>query len=248
MNEIAKRFVAIIPARSGSKGVPDKNIKLLDGIPLLAYSIAAAKLSNKIERVIVSTDSQHYANIAKSYGAEVPFLRPEAISLDTSTDSEMIQHALEWLGKNEGQVPEYIIHLRPTTPLRDPKIIDTAIEVIQNDPKSTALRSVQEMSESAYKTFEEDNGYLKTICNGSFELDAANGPRQAFRKTYTANGYVDVIKSTFVLENKMILGNKVIAFLTPAILEIDNEEDFNYLTYQANQNRDLIDGLIGCLK
>ena len=105
---------AIIPARSGSKGVKDKNIRCLDGYPLLAFSIAAARKCPEVSRVIVSTDSEHYASIARYYGAEAPFLRPEAISGDKSTDIEFMEHAIGWLSENEGTLPEYFLHLRPT--------------------------------------------------------------------------------------------------------------------------------------
>ena len=97
MNDV----VAIIPARSGSKSVAHKNIKLLSGHPLIAYSIAAAQLSKSIGRIIVSTDSEHYAGIAKKYGAEVPFIRPAKLSEDKSGDREFLEHAMEWMAENE---------------------------------------------------------------------------------------------------------------------------------------------------
>ena len=122
------KTIAIIPARSGSKGVPDKNIKLLAAKPLMAYSIMAARLARNIDRVIVSTDSEKYADIAREYGAEVPFLRPNSISTDTSSDYQFIRHALDWLVENEGTQPEYLVHLRPTTPLREVCYIDLAVE------------------------------------------------------------------------------------------------------------------------
>lgn len=226
-------IVAIIPARSGSKGLPDKNIKLLAGFPLIAYSIAVARLADNVDRVIVSTDSELYANIAREYGAEVPFLRPAKISGDSSTDYEFIKHVLDWLQENEGYQPKYLVHLRPTTPLRDPACIEKSIERIHHDNYATALRSVHEMSETAYKTVEIDRDYLKCICSGSFDLDAANQPRQVFPKTYIANGYVDIYKSSYVVKNKKILGDKVIAYVTPRIFEVDTLEDFDYLEYQV---------------
>ena len=121
-------IVAIIPARSGSKSLVDKNIKPLSGHPLIAYSIAAARMSTKIDRVVVSTNSQEYAGIAKQYGAEVPFIRPDEFSTDTATDKDFLIHAMNWLKENEGSVPEYWAHLRPTTPLRNIENIDNAID------------------------------------------------------------------------------------------------------------------------
>ena len=126
---------------------------------MIAYSIAAARLTKNIDRVIVSTDSQKYADIAAQYGAEVPFLRPVEISGDTSTDYLCIKHALDWLQDQGGSQPEYLVHLRPTTPLRDSRCIEDAIELLRNNEVATALRSVHEMSESAYKTMEIETGF-----------------------------------------------------------------------------------------
>ena len=109
--------VAIIPARSGSKGLPDKNIKLLASYPTIAYSISAAKMAG-IDRVILSTDSEKYAEIAIQYGAEVPFFRPPKFAGDLVVDFPVIQHALDVLRETEGCLPDDVVQLRPTSPLR----------------------------------------------------------------------------------------------------------------------------------
>ena len=132
--------IAFIPARSGSKSVIDKNIHLLAGYPVIAYSIIAARMSGAIGRIFVSTDSEAYAEIARTYGAEAPFLRPAEFSTDSSPDRECILHACEWLRDNEGFTPEYWVHLRPTTPLRDPAIMDTAIKEALSRPRSEERR------------------------------------------------------------------------------------------------------------
>ena len=236
-------IVAVIPARSGSKGVPDKNIKLLAGHPLIAYSIAAGQLSAKIDRIIVSTDSEEYADIARDYGAEVPFLRPDEISGDTSTDYDFIRHLLDWMLINEGNLPKYLVHLRPTTPLREGHYINKAIDCIKNIDSATALRSAHKMPESAYKTFEIEGGFLKSVGSNSFALDAFNDPRQKFRETYQANGYVDVIRTSYVVENRKLHGDHVIAFITPHVVEIDTLEDFAYLEYNVAKNSVIVDAL-----
>lgn len=237
------QVVAIIPARSGSKSIPDKNIKHLAGKPLIAYSIAAARLAKNIDRVIVSTDSQKYADIAAQYGAEVPFLRPVEISGDTSTDYLCIKHALDWLQYQEGSQPEYLVHLRPTTPLRDSRCIEDAIELLRNNEVATALRSVHEMSESAYKTMEIETGFLKRVFCGSFDLDTANDNRQRFSKTYHPNGYVDVIRSSFVRENQKLHGNCVLAYISESAIEVDTINDFAYLEYKVASNPSLVNRL-----
>lgn len=228
--------VAVIPARSGSKGVVDKNIKLLGGHPLIAYSIAAAKLASGIDRIIVSTNSIEYASIAREYGAEVPFLRPPEMSGDNSTDYECIKHVLDWMQNEENFLPSYLVHLRPTTPLREINYVDMAIDLIKKTKYASALRSVHEMSESAYKAFEIEGDYLKSIGSNSFALDASNDPRQSFNKTYQANGYVDVIKTEYVIKNNKLHGDRVIAFITPRVVEVDMPGDFDYLEYQMAKN------------
>ena len=117
-------ILCLIPARSGSKSLVDKNIKLLNNKPLLSYSINQAKNSKHNMRIIVSTDSRKYADIANEYGAETPFLRPDEISQDDSTDYEFIKHAIEWLNVNESYYPDIILQLRPTQPARKISDID----------------------------------------------------------------------------------------------------------------------------
>ena len=135
------KIIALIPARSGSKGVPNKNIKNLDGLPLMAYSIILAKMIPDISEVIVSTDSNKYASIANKYGAETPFIRPKSISKDKSTDLELFKHILDWYKEKNIKKPDLILHLRPTTPLRNPKIIKKAILSLNKFESSTSLRS-----------------------------------------------------------------------------------------------------------
>lgn len=118
-------ILAVIPARSGSKSVKDKNIRIMNGKPLLAHSIGHALQSELVNRVMVSTDSPLYQRIAQEYEAEAPFLRPAEISGDTSLDIEVFEHALRWLADNEGYRPDLCVHLRPTHPVRDPRDIDS---------------------------------------------------------------------------------------------------------------------------
>ena len=161
MSQANPYLVALIPARSGSKGVHNKNLRLLQNRSLLDWSIGAAIESQVISRIVVSTNSVDYANAAKHAGAEVPFLRPESISQDKSTDLEFVKHALDFFSA-EGEIPDLLIHLRPTTPFRDPKVMDQAIlDGLQRRVGVTSIRSVHKMSESAYKSFEiSDSGNL----------------------------------------------------------------------------------------
>jgi N-acylneuraminate cytidylyltransferase len=237
------RVIALIPARSGSKGVPDKNVRTLLDRPLIQYTIAACLRSRLIDRVIVSTDSEHYAAVARGLGAEAPFLRPAEISGDSSTDHEFIAHAIAWLDSH-GDCPVFIVHMRPTTPLRDPALIDDAITGFMGHPEATSLRSVHEMSESAYKAFEIGaNGWFVRLGTNDSALDSANNARQKFPKTYAANGYVDVLRSDFVRQSGSIHGNRVLPFITPPVVEVDSPEDFDLLEFQALRNSGIINKL-----
>ena len=223
----SKKIIAIIPARSGSKSLKNKNIKKLAKKPLLAWSIETCLKSKLISKIFLSTDSKNYAKIAKGFGPIEILLRPKIISGDLSTDYQMIMHAI----KNIKYDYDYIAHIRPTTPIRKIKDIDLAIKKFVNS-KYTSLRSVHEMSETSYKTMEINNkGFLKSLKNLNFSIDELNKPRQKFNKTYVPNGVIDIYNKNFVIKNKILFGDNVKAFKTSYAPEIDNEEDFNYIEY-----------------
>lgn len=224
--------IAIIPARSGSKSLIDKNIRLLSGHPLIAYSIAIVKLSQKIDRVIVSTNSQGYADIAKQYGAEVPFMRPDKYSTDAATDKGFLVHAMSWIKENEGRVPEYWVHLRPTTPLRSVEIVDSAINEIMQSQDATSLRSGHKAPESPLKWLVKDNCYFKGLVDG----EDYNLPKEVFEQVYIPDGFVDVVKSSFVMNSEEIHGDKMIGFESPVCAEVDSVEEFDYIQYQLDKN------------
>lgn len=233
-------IMSLIPARSGSRGVANKNVKLLKGYPLIAYSIIASKLSNKIGRIIVTTDSKDIANIAKKFGAEVPFLRPKKISHGSSLDIEFVKHCLMWLKTHRETTPKYIIHLRPTTPLRAPEVIDYAIESIINTKEATSLRSIHLVKETPFKCFSVKEGFLEPIISKKEllkdkSIEFYNLPRQFFPIIYRPNGYVDIIKSEVVLKKDLLHGNKILSFETTDIGELDTIEDFNYIEWKLNK-------------
>jgi len=228
-----EQIIALVQARGGSKGVPGKNIRNLKGFPLIAWSIACCKLSRKIDRVILSTDSEKIAEIGKKFGAEVPFIRPSEFAMDDSTDYVVIKHFLDWMNENEKSIPKYVVQIRPTTPLRDPDQIDEAIELISASASASGLRSVYEMSETAWKTFELEESYIKSILsktNNQNENLSSDMPRQALPKTYVGQGLVDVINPIFCTE-KNIYGENVLGFVSPNVGEIDTEDDFDFINY-----------------
>ncbi len=238
-----KEIFAVIPARCGSREVPNKNIRMFGGKPLIAYSIAAARESNLIDRIVVSTDSELYAEIALKEGAEVPFLRPKEFAGDLSKDIDFFKHLIDWIDLNELRMPDYMVHLRPTTPLRDPSIIDDAIiSFISNN--YTSLRSVHLMSQSAYKYMEIRNNQLLQIFSQNPDIESSNQARQSFPKTYAPNGYVDIVRTQLIKEN-ILHGNKVYGFLTENMYEIDTIEDFNLIEYFLKKNPELFNRLFG---
>jgi N-acylneuraminate cytidylyltransferase len=169
-------------------------------------------------------------------------LRPKELATDTANDLDVIKHFLSVIDEK----PAALVHLRPTTPLRDPSIIDKAIEMFfSKKDELTSLRSVHEMSESAYKSFEvNDRGFLSTI--GSIESgDKANLPRQAFPKTFIANGYVDVLDPDYILKENKLHGDKILAFQTPVVTEVDSIEDLEYLEWQITKLPQLLKTVFG---
>ncbi len=230
------KIVSIIPARAGSKGIPGKNIKFLGGYSLIAYSIIVSKLIPMIEQTIVSTDSQEIADIAVSYGAKVPFLRPAEISQDHSTDLEFIQHAIDWLEREE-QMPDFLVLLRPTTPLRRPEEIESAIIYLEECSNATSLRSAHMLPESPHKMFQiNKKGYFK----GFFREDPSSPyhdmPRQLFPTAYHPNGYVDIIRTETVRKMNLLWGSSILAFVTDSISEVDHPKDFEYLEFQLDRH------------
>ena len=241
-------FTAIIPARSGSKGIKDKNLSLLHGYPLLSYSIAAAKKCPSISRVIVSTDSELYADVSKKFGAEVPFLRPKKISADNSSDYDFIAHAIEWFEKYDDGSPEFIVHLRPTTPLREPSILEAAISIIKKRNDATSLRSAHIAPESPFKWFRvSEKGYFVGLNDDDTNLDKYNEPRQNFPEVFIPNGYIDIIRCAFVRKHKLLHGDKVLSFETPFCYEVDTKEELDMIEFQMKKDKTtMTDYLKGC--
>ena len=132
-----KKILCIIPARSGSKGVPGKNIALVGGKPLIVWTIRAVKKSKMVDQIILSTDSEKYRLICQEYGIDSPFLRPKELASDESTSEDVVIHALDWLRENNNYIPDYILYLQPTSPLRVNNDIDNSIQIaMENDADS----------------------------------------------------------------------------------------------------------------
>ncbi len=221
------KIIAVIPARSGSKSVKDKNIYKYKKKPLIYHSIKLAKKSKFIDRVIVSTDSVKYQNLCIKLGAEAPFLRPKEISKDKSTDLEWAKHVIRYLEIHENYIPDLIVHLRPTTPNRKLKIFENGIRYfLKNIKKANAMRSISVMNQPPQKMFMLKNKFLVGYFDKTLKGEYYNLPRQYYSNCYMPNGYVDILKPKFFKNNSSLMGKKILGYITPETLDIDTKKDF----------------------
>lgn len=222
--ERAVEVLALIPARSGSKTVKNKNIREIGGIPMLAYSVMHAEKSGLVNRIILSTDSEEYAKIGREYGAETPFIRPSRYATDTATDLEVFTHALTWLGDKEGYIPDIVVHLRPTYPVRNPEDIDRMVEMLISDNTADSVRSLAPAKEIAYKMWRKgEGGRITPILNDIPE--AYNLPRQQLPIIYYQNACIDVTRPHVILEKKSMTGDIILGYVMDENLDIDTEQE-----------------------
>lgn len=230
-----KFVVAIIPARGGSKGIPRKNIKNLNGKPLIAYTIDEALKSKYIDRVIVSTEDLEIAEISKSFGAEVPFLRPKELAQDDTPGIEPIIHSINYLVNNENYNFDYVMCLQCTSPLRNSKQIDEAIDEIYKKDADSAV-SVCESEVNPY--------WMKVIQDGKM-LDFLNdnkfyARRQDLPIVYRLNGAIYLAKIEIILNKKSWYTNNTVPIIMDKIssIDIDDEIDFKFVEFLLKQGVD----------
>ena len=219
-------ILALIPARGGSKSIPRKNLLPLNGKPLLAYSIEQALASTLITRTVVSTDDQEIAGVARSSGADVPFMRPAEFAQDESTDLEVFRHALATLRDRDGYQCDAVVHLRPTGPVRRVSRIDEAIATFIDHPGADALRSVTTPLQTPYKMWSIDGDYLEPLLTIEGVREPYCLPRQGLPAVYWQNGYIDIIRPRVILEDGLMCGRRIIPFVMhEPILELDYPEN-----------------------
>jgi N-acylneuraminate cytidylyltransferase len=221
-----REILALIPARGGSKGLPRKNLRMVAGKPLLAYSIEQALASRLITRTIVSTDDEAIAEVALRCGAEVPFKRPRRFAGDRSPDLDVFRHALSWLRDEEDYTCDLIVHLRPTAPVRRVALIDQAIERILGRPRAHSLRSVSRAHQTPYKMWRIRNGVLQPLLSLSGVKEAHSQARQQLPEIYWQNGLIDIVRPHVVLKLGMMAGRTVVPFvIDEPVPGLDCEED-----------------------
>lgn len=219
--------LALVPARGGSKSIPRKNLRFVHGKPLISWSIGHGLAARLITRVVVTTDDAEIADVARSHGAEVPFLRPPEISGDSAVDFEFHLHALEWLRDHEGYVPDMVVQLRPTHPLRRPETLDRAIEAFAGRPDADSLRAVRPACFTPYKMWMTGADGLLTPL---LQLDGVeapyNMPRDALPKVVQQDGYVDITRPRTIFEQGSTTGRRILSFFVDEpVVDIDYEHE-----------------------
>lgn len=222
-------MLAIIPARGGSKGLPGKNIKLLNRKPLIAYTIEAALRSKEVTRVIVSTDDEEIAKIAKEYGAEIPFLRPAHLASDKTLSIDVYEYTIQKLEEDENIIIENFIILQPTSPLRTSEDIDSAIKLFKENNAFSVISFCQEHHPISWHKYVEDNNKIESI----FEVNLLN--RQDNKPTFFPNGAIYVFDKE-VIETRNYYSENTYAYIMKRnySVDIDTIEDFEYASYLIN--------------
>lgn len=234
------KAVGIIPARGGSKRIPRKNIRLLAGKPLIAYTIEAALRSTHLERLIVSTDDEEIAEISKQYGAEIPFLRPASLAEDSTPDQPVLRHTLEWLREYNKYEPDIVLNLRPTTPFKTPQTIDRVIQITA-DTGADIVRTMT-LVEGVHHPY-----WMYTLSEDRDALPFMDGievtpyyQRQLLPPVYRINGVVDAYKTT-VIESGNILDNhnmRAVVISEEESIDIDTEFDFKLCEFILKSEAD----------
>ncbi len=235
-----QKILAIIPARGGSKGLPGKNIIKLGGKPLIAWSIEAAQHSAVFDRVIVSTDDQKIAKVAKEYGAELPWLRPAKFAEDSSSIIDALVYEINKLQVEQNYIPDLIMLLQPTAPLRTSQDIIDAVELYCEKNASSVI-SVCEAQNHPYLVKKIDSeGKLLNFMEVSFPETQMN--RQNLPPAYTLNGSIYLFRRDLFLKDKTLYGNPTYPYIMPQSrsYDIDTKEDLDFVRMQFEQieNRD----------
>jgi CMP-N-acetylneuraminic acid synthetase len=226
-----RRVLAVVPARGGSKSILRKNIRLLGGRPLLAWSIGAAHEARCVDRILVSTDDAEIRDVAQRSGAEVPFLRPAALAQDETPDLPVFQHAVNYLEQEEGWSPDVIVQLRPTSPLRPPGLVQAGISALVNDPSCDSVRAVTPPAQNPYKMWRNPPGMpylLPLLVDGGQE--AFNRPRQELPVTWWQTGHLDVFWRRTLKEKASLTGDRIRPLSVPGkyAIDIDTLEQWDF--------------------
>jgi YrbI family 3-deoxy-D-manno-octulosonate 8-phosphate phosphatase len=228
-------ILAIIPARGGSKGIPRKNIRSFAGYPLIEWSIAAAKQSELVTRIIVSTDDEEIAAVARECGAETPFLRPAEFAQDNTTDLPVFEQALQWLEENENYRPEIVIQLRPTSPIRPTGMIDNAIRILLDHDEADCVRGVVPAGQNPFKMwrFAGEDKPLTPLLKVPGIAEPYNAPRQLLPPVYWQTGHIDAIRVSTIKDKKSLTGNVIYPLVIDPRYTVDIDNLSDWAKYEA---------------
>lgn len=238
------KSIALIPARSGSKRVPNKNIKILGGKPLIYFTIKSAIESNLFSEVIVSTDSDEIGSIAKQFGALVPCLRPSHISGDLSEDLEWVNHSIASMISADLEEIEFLSILRPTSPLRRSETIVRAMQFLKSNSWADSLRAMEVTSQHPGKMWLLDSKCqaLPLLPQAAGSTPTHNRPTQALEKIWVQNASLEIVKFESLMLDKSISGSKVLGFEMPGYegFDLNTELDWFALESLVGRNPDLL--------
>ena len=234
-------ILALIPARGGSKGIPRKNIRSFAGYPLIAWSIAAAKQAACVTRIIVSTDDEEIAAVAREYGAETPFLRPAEFAQDQTTDLPVFEHALQWLEANENYQPEIVIQLRPTSPIRPRDCVDSAINILLEHIDADCVRGVVPAGQNPHKMwrFAGEGQPMKPLLEVEGIDEPYNAPRQILPPVYWQTGHIDAIRVSTIREKHSLTGDVIYPLMLDPRYTVDIDTLSDWAKYEALANSGL---------
>ena len=231
------RILGFIPARSGSKGVKNKNIKKIKGIPLLEFSIYAAEKSMEkgyINEILVSTDSKYYLELLSKYNIIKDYLRPSNLATDKSPTIDSVIHGLNWLRDEKGKVFDAVMILQPTTPFRTPDHINEAIRLLQKNKLSTCVASIKRLADHHPKRIKllNEKGQLLDYCYHAKEPEPSR--RQDFLPpAFIRNGAIYLTRTKYLFEKKLIRGDHVIGMEMPESNSINIDEHFDFISASA---------------
>jgi YrbI family 3-deoxy-D-manno-octulosonate 8-phosphate phosphatase len=215
--------LAIVPARGGSKSIPRKNIRLFVGYPLIAYSIAAGLQAETVTRVLVTTDDEEIAEVARRFGGETPFLRPAELAGDRTLDLPVFQHTLTWLAEHENYHPDAIVHLRPTTPVRPPGLVDRAVHILLAHPTADSVRGITPAHQNPFKMWllEGEDKPIRPLTIVPGIEEPYNAPRQTLPPVYSHTGLIDAMRPDTILKLNSMSGQTILPVLFDPVYSAD---------------------------
>lgn len=228
------RILFVITARGGSKGVPRKNIIELGKLPLLAYKIISAKKCKYDNRIIVSTDDEEIADVARKYGAEVPFMRPDYLASDTANSMDVVEHAMKWIENNDSNKYDYICLLEPSSPFLSGIDLNTAIDLIISKQSDTLLGMKEvEVSRKFIHTLDSNNG-LSLFYDEIKNMSKVR--RQDQQKEYTMNGCIYLAKWDYFIKKHLFHSENSVPYIMPSekSVEIDSMLDLEFARFIVN--------------